>query len=254
VSRGKKRWLIGIAAAAGAGAIAVLITARELSKRFEPYIKEQAIQYLEQRFHSEVELAALRVSIPKSSPWKLVVERGKGVLAVVEGEGISLRHRGRRDVPPMFAMRRFRFEVDIGKLFEKPVVVRQVALTGMEITVPPKGQRPELGSDASPGPNAPKTNVVIEDVLIDDARLTILPKDKTKFPLEFDIHRARLRSAGNATAMDYAATLTNAKPPGEIQSKGTFGPWRTSRAIRPWEESTRSRTPIWASSPESPER
>ena len=68
--------------------------------------------------------------IPKTSPWNLVVEKGRGVLAVVEGEGISLRHRGRRDVPPMFAMRRFRFEVDIGKLFEKPIIVRQIALTG----------------------------------------------------------------------------------------------------------------------------
>ena len=26
-------------------------------------------------------------------------------------------------------------------------------------------------------------------------------------------------------AMKYDAALTNAKPPGEIQSKGTFGPW-----------------------------
>ena len=29
-------------------------------------------------------------------------------------------------------------------------------------------------------------------------------------------------------AMKYDATLTNAKPPGEIQSNGTFGPWNAA--------------------------
>ena len=62
-------------------------------------------------------------------------------------------------------------------------------------------------------------------MIVTNAALTILPKDRKKSPLHFDIHRLRLESAGGNVAMKYDAALTNAKPPGEIQSTGTFGPW-----------------------------
>jgi hypothetical protein len=55
----------------------------------------------------------------------------------------------------------------------------------------------------------------------------ILPKSADKAPLVFDIHKLRLTSAGPNVAMGYDAELTNAKPPGLIHSKGTFGPWDT---------------------------
>jgi hypothetical protein len=66
---------------------------------------------------------------------------------------------------------------------------------------------------------------VIEEVLVRNARLIILPKDKAKVPLRFDIHDVRMESAGKDVAMKYTAVLTNPKPPGEIYSTGVFGPW-----------------------------
>ena len=66
---------------------------------------------------------------------------------------------------------------------------------------------------------------MIEEVLVRNAHLTILPSDKTKVPLHFDIHDLRLESAGKNVAMRYAAALTNPKPRGEINSTGVFGPW-----------------------------
>jgi hypothetical protein len=92
----------------------------------------------------------------------------------------------------------------------------------MEITIPPKGRRPALDTGSG---NNPDTGVLIEDVLLTDSMLRILPKDASKNPLEFDLHRIHLQSTGQKTAMKYEATLTNATPPGEIQSKGSFGPW-----------------------------
>jgi hypothetical protein len=67
--------------------------------------------------------------------------------------------------------------------------------------------------------------VLIEEVLIRNARLVILPRETKKVPLDFDIHDLRLESAGPGVAMKYDAALTNAKPPGEIRSQGSFGPW-----------------------------
>ena len=62
----KKKWLIGIAAAATLGMFALVVAASILARRFEPYVREQAIEYLHKRFDSDVELASLRVHLPKA--------------------------------------------------------------------------------------------------------------------------------------------------------------------------------------------
>jgi hypothetical protein len=122
----------------------------------------------------------------------------------------------------MFRMKRFAFVVDLGTLFDIQKTVHSVTIDGMEINIPPKGQRPQFDTDDT---DHERTGVVIEEVLITDSVLRIIPKEKEKKPLQFDLHRVKLESAGKDVAMRYDATLTNAMPPGEIQSKGTFGPW-----------------------------
>jgi hypothetical protein len=36
----------------------------------------------------------------------------------VDGEGLTMRLRGRPDLPPIFAIPKFAFEIDLGKLFD----------------------------------------------------------------------------------------------------------------------------------------
>jgi hypothetical protein len=130
----------------------------------------------------------------------------------------------------MFAVRAFHFDVDLALLFGKNKRVPLVQLDGMEIYVPPKGERPVLNSSAPrQGQEASKkataSKLVIEEVRITDATLVILPRDQSRIPLSFDIHRLRLESAGKDVSMNYDAELTNPKPPGLIHSQGKFGPW-----------------------------
>jgi len=222
----KRKWLIGVAVATMLGIVALFVTASILARRFEPYIREQAVEYLRKAFDSDVELAALRVHLPETSPLRLLLTKGRGALARVEGEGISLRHKGRRDVPPMFVMKKFRFEVDVGTLFAIPKTVQSVWLEGVEISIPPKGERPKLSTTSSPEKDSgSQTWVLIKDVTIHDAKLAILPKDREKAPLEFAIHDLRLSSAGMGVPMQYDAALTNPRPPGAIHSVGTLGAW-----------------------------
>jgi hypothetical protein len=94
----------------------------------------------------------------------------------------------------------------------------------MEINIPPKGERPEFGDEDTEDDDATKTDVILDEVVINDSMLTILPRNGKK-PLEFVLHYIRLESAGKNVPMKYNASLTNARPPGEILSKGTFGPW-----------------------------
>jgi hypothetical protein len=225
----KRKWLFGLGLTCLLGVVAIFIAAAVLSRRFEPYIREQAVQYLSKRFDSEVEIADLRVRMPKTSPLRLLLTRGTGALVRVEGEDISLRHKGRRDVAPLFTMKAFACEVDLGTLFDTPKRVRLVSLDGMEIHVPPKGERSGFGGSSQKQPQQAESptqpTVIIEEVAVRNAKLVLLPKDKRKTPLQFDIHGLRLHSAGAGVAMKYDAVLTNPKPPGEIQSKGSFGPW-----------------------------
>jgi hypothetical protein len=230
ITRKKRRWIVGISAAVIITFVALAIAASMLSKRFEPFIREQALQYMRDRFDADVELAALRIRMPKASPLNVLLNRGRGSSARVEADGISMRYRGVPDLPPLFKLTKVTFDVDLGTLFEESKVVKLVTIHGMEINVPPKGQRRSIAKadSASPSPSEEKKSpsVIIKEVRIDDANLTILPKDPSKNPLHFDIHRLKFESAGaNSRGMKYDASLTNAKPPGEIKSRGTFGPW-----------------------------
>ena len=225
----RKKWLIASTLVFAVAAEGLIVAAFILAKRVEPYIREQAIQYLRKRFDSEVELARLQVHVPPALPLRLLFHGGRGTLAQVEGTNLSLRHHGGSDVPPILTLKHFSFEVDLGALRDTLKTVNRVTLDGLEIQIPPKGERPHFGSqefsEETPAANAASGGVVIEEVLVRNARLIILPRDKAKVPLRFDIHDLRLESAGNDVAMKYTAFLTNPKPPGEIHSTGVFGPW-----------------------------
>jgi hypothetical protein len=219
----KKRWLVALGAFTGLGLVAGLtIAGYVLAHRFDPYIRQQTILYLQQRFDSEVELASLRVRLPRISPLRVLFNGGRGAMAQVEGGGLSLRYKGRRDVPPMFAIQKFSGEVDLGTLFDTPKTVRSVVIEGMDINIPPKDET----SNVTPAKRSESDmDVIVQEVIVTDSTLSILPKDKSNKPLHFDLHRVKLESVGKELGMKYDAALTNAKPPGEILSKGIFGPW-----------------------------
>ena len=225
----RKKWLAAIVVVFVVAVGVLVVAAFVMAKRIEPTVREQAIQYLRKRFDSEVELGRLQVHVLPALPFRLIFGRGRGTLARVEGTDLSLRHHGRRDIPPLLSLKHFSFEFDVGALLDTPKTVNRVTLDDLEIQIPPKGERLRFGSqevaeETQPARTASE-GVVIDEVLLRNARLVILPRDKSKVPLRFDIHDLRLDSAGKDVAMKYTAVLTNPKPPGEIHSTGIFGPW-----------------------------
>ncbi len=229
MSARRKKWIFIIGGGSVAALAAMFVAGSILAKKFEPYIRQQAIDYLSKRFESQVEVGRLSVDIPRVPPLKLLFTKGRGVLAQVTGEDIVMRHRGRRDVPPMFAIKHFHFDVDLGRVFDPAKSVALIHLDHMEIHIPPKGERPDLGGggDAGPEPEGESmtSEVLIERVAIADSKLVILPRNKDRKPLEFELHKVILDSVQTQESMNYDATLTNAKPPGLILAKGQFGPW-----------------------------
>jgi hypothetical protein len=223
VSRRKKLWLGGIALVLLVLGGAAYIAASVIAKNFEPTLRAQAIQYLRDRFQSDVELKALHINRPKMSTLQILLRHGRGAIVAVEGDGLAMRYRGDPSRPPLFTIQKVFFTVDLGVLFEPKKSVNFVSLEGMEINVPPKGERQNWG-----GGRGSNSNVIIQNVQIKDAALVLLPKDPGRQPLRFHIARLHLQSVGVNSAMRYDADLTIPKPPGTVKSTGNFGPWDAS--------------------------
>jgi hypothetical protein len=229
VTTRKKYWLAGIGVLVGLAVVGAFVAASIMAKRFEPMIREQAVRYLSERFHSEVEIASLHVNPPKMSVFEILLRHGRGAMVGVGGEGVSMRFGGKRDLPPLFQIKKLFFIIDLGVLTENRKTVEFVSLDGVQINIPPKGDRPDVtvsdgwGKDASG-----KLNVLIKDAQFNEALLVIHPRDKSKQPLRFAIEHLRLKSAGIDSAMKYTAAMTIPKPPGTLHSEGSFGPWMAS--------------------------
>jgi hypothetical protein len=220
----RTKYILAVGAAfivlAGVGAY---FTASAIARRFEPALREQAIKYMQQRFHSEVEIGSLHINRPRMSTVQILLRHGRGAIVAVEGQDITMRFGGDRSRPPMFAIKKLFFTVDLEVLVAPKKSVNFVRIDGMEINVPPKDDRPSLTADAESG-----SAIAFQNVQIKDVALTLLPKDARKPPLRFHIARLHLKSIGSDSASRYDADLTIPKPPGTIKSTGTFGPWNAS--------------------------
>jgi hypothetical protein len=235
VTARKRNWIIGIALFVLVAAAGLAVAASIAASRIEPYARQAAIRYLSQRFASDVELRALRVRLPKASLLRLILTQGRGISARIEGEGLSMRLKSQPTAPPLFAIRTFHCEVGVDSLLHPPAYVSEVFVEGMEIQIPPRGERPQLASSsgaapedttgAPPAPSSP--GVMIAKVIIRNAALTLRPKDPRKLPLRFEIPNLQLQSVSRDAPMKYEVALRNAKPPGDIHATGTFGPWRS---------------------------
>ena len=182
----------------------VFLGARHIDDR----TREWVIRELSTRFDSDVELQSLHVeTTPRMQ---------------VTGEGLTLRYRNRTDVPPLIQIARFSFNLGVLGIIHVPRHVKGVYVENMVITIPP--------SDPNATPPPPKQSalvprVIFNEIVCNDTSLIILPKKAGKDPLNFDIHDLVLKNVGDQGPFDFHGTLTNAKPKGEIATKGTFGPW-----------------------------
>jgi hypothetical protein len=163
------------------------------------------ISALEQNFASSLEEKNLEVSIfPR---------------VVIVGESVVFRLTDRPGMPPLFTIRKLTATANpLGLLARHVSTVR---LEGLDIHIPPReeGAQPQTKSERKP------PRFVIDEIIADGTTLTTIPRDSWKEPLQFEIQHLRLYGGGPADAMKFDAALMNAKPPGEIRSSGTFGPW-----------------------------
>ena len=171
--------------------------------------RAKIIEVLAARLDSEVQLDSLSLK---------VLPRLRA-----EGAGLTIRHKGRHDVPPLISIRGFAVEGNVLDVLRKHVST--VTLEGLQIQIPPGDHD---GADTNK-PLKLKAAFVIDNLVTKDAKLLIIPRNQSKQPKVWAIHDLHMRSVSFDRAMPFEATLTNGVPPGEIETKGTFGPWHPSQ-------------------------
>jgi hypothetical protein len=183
-------------------ALFIYLGARHIDDR----TREWVISELSTHFNSQVELQSLHVeTTPRMQ---------------VTGEGLTLRYRNRTDVPPLIQIARFSFNLGVLGIIHVPRHVKGVFVENMVITIPPSDKNAPAPTQKSTVPR-----VIFNEIVCNDTSLIILPKKAGKDPLDFDIHDLVLKNVGDQKPFDFHGTLTNAKPKGEIATRGTFGPW-----------------------------
>jgi hypothetical protein len=174
---------------------------------------------LADRLDAEVELQELRVHTLPSLR--------------AEGRGLTIRHRGRRDVPPLISIAHFSAESGVMSLLRRHI--SRVDIDGLDIQIPPDRNRDGSGSERDGSGKAaagPAPTFVVDRLFATAGRLSIIPKEAGKAPKVWDIHDLRMSSVSTGTAMPFEATLDNAVPPGAIATRGTFGPWASDEPGR----------------------
>jgi hypothetical protein len=185
------------------------------SLHLDKFTQDWVVRSLSERFNTEVALADLHVSaFPELS---------------VVGRGLTIYHRDRRDIP-FIHIDSFTFHLGVLGIFRVPHEIRGVSVQNMTITIPPHAEKRPLDAASNPNTPAARTQkplpaIVVDEIVCDNTALVILPKNSGKVPLEWDIHALNLYHAGANQSIAFHGTLTNAKPKGEIATKGNFGPW-----------------------------
>jgi len=226
----RRNWMAGIGVVVVLLAAGLAIAGSMLSARIEPQARQMAIRYLSQRFDSDVELRALHIRLSETSLLRVVLSRGRGISARLEGEGLSLRLKNRPDSARLLAIQKFHFEVSLESLMHPPVAVSEVFVDGMEVQIPPRQAQASAesaaGGETGSGQRGASLGVTIGKVIVRNAGLTIQSRNPQRSPLRFNIESLQLESGALGEPTKYETSFTNAEPPGKVHASGTLGPWR----------------------------
>ena len=206
-----KRWKIALVLGIASGVAALVIIVLLV-----PYTsgrwKGRVVSALADRLHADVTLGDFRARLFPSLR--------------VEGANLVIRRIGHSDEAPLISVESFSADGGILPLLHKHVT--NITLVGLEIKIPPgrDDDRAAAGTSVATSGQRESTDIVIDHLVSSDARLVIVPDEPGKAPKVWAIHHLRMANVGANTAMPFTATLTNAVPPGEIETSGTFGPWQ----------------------------
>ena len=202
--------LIGVIVAAAAG---IVISVRQL----EPRLRDWVTSTLSESLQSEVELGSVRLN------W---------VPLRLDAHNLSVRHRGRTDVPPLLVVKSFSVDLRPTDLWSS--TLEHVKVDGLEVNIPPKdpatGKRPlpkPAANDDEDGGEDDSDGLVVKRLTATNTRMAIIPREQGKNPKVWDIFELDMKNLRSNEPATFTASLVNPIPYGKIEATGTFGPWQS---------------------------
>ncbi len=192
------------------------IAGEVLARRVGPILRQRLIAALSTRFHSHVELDSLEVSLLHG-----LEVSGAGLRI---GAPLASTEVAANAPQPLVTVAHFSFHTGLRSLFERPLRIGTVHVSGLDIRIPPHGLHTEPGDDAQRR-RAAQTQVVVDRFSIRDSRLVLETSDSAKTPKTFNLDSIDLEGVAQDTPVRFDATLVNALPRGDVHVAGSFGPW-----------------------------
>jgi AsmA-like C-terminal region len=186
------------------------------TRHMDNFVRLWVIRSLSQQFEGRVELRAVHVT-------------GFPQLGVT-GEDLAIHFDGHTDLPPLIHVDKFTFRLGMLALLRFPRHVSSVRIENMTISIPPREDNRNPKISGAGKANKLLSSVILDEVTCKDTTIITLPRKAEpgkpqKTPLEWAIHDLNLTAAGEGKPFHFQGTLTNAKPKGEIDTSGDFGPW-----------------------------
>jgi hypothetical protein len=203
----KSKWLSIVALILILLAIAAVAAAPFLRSQ----IRTRTEAYLRARFQSDVQFTGFDI---------LLYPRPHVVI-----DGLTLRLKGRTDVPPLIQIQRVTFTASLPDLLRRRYTIDKVVLDGLQIHIPPKGSgaRPRVaGTDID---LAKKYPVLIHEIHVKNGLISILRDDTKKPPRDFPLESVLINNFSFDQPASFHAQISNPIPLGEIDCVGSFGPW-----------------------------
>lgn len=206
----------------------VAIVVDILAHRAEPFVRQQVIEALSERFHAHVELDSFHLALGNTlrGEWGVWGE-GKGLRiwppAEVKGVEVPIPQP---PIAPLIRLDEFHFHAPLHYESGKPIHITMVRLKGLDIHFPPhshmrRASEPQPEEDAT----TPSVSLVIDALDCTNVKFTHESDDPNKIPLEFVISKFKAKGVHSASPVKFEAVVQNPKPPGEIHTTGEFGPW-----------------------------
>jgi uncharacterized protein involved in outer membrane biogenesis len=167
-----RRWLAGVALLVLAIVVGVVITAAIYLPRASELVRERVIAQLNSDLESEVDVESLQMSL-RPSP-RVVLQ------------GLVMRHKGRRDVPPLVQIRSLTADLSLSGWWAHRL--DRVRIEGLRIFIPPRsregGKPADTESEDGAAPEQPRgataaaSGWFIDRLMATDATLSKLSKDE----------------------------------------------------------------------------
>jgi len=201
----KKRWVILVAPLLTLSAFAALVLLRW------PFSQQRIVQSLQETFPATVTIQNFR---PTYFPHP-------GCVA----EGVSFRRLGSfAQTPPIVSIEELQIQAHYLDLLFRPGYLARIATKGFLVHVPPSGT-----DVLATGWRQTPSKITVGEIVLDSSVVEIA-RDAPQAMLRFDIHKLRLTSVTEKTALNYDVAFHHPLPPGEIRAHGQFGPYSSGDA------------------------